>query len=65
MALTEQAYRAIKEKNTRMRLAVELGLSDAGIQKAIRTKSDSLTKFKALKAIAKLTGLKQSEIINQ
>lgn len=33
--------------------------------KAIRTKSDSLTKYKALKAISKLTGLKQSEIINQ
>lgn len=63
MILKQKIYKLINTNEIRLRLALELGVSENTIRNYINDKSDNLTKAAALNVIKEFTGLTDSEIL--
>lgn len=61
--LTTKALQAINKPRIRIRLALELDVTEQTIRVYIKDNSDNLTKAAALALIKELTGLNDSEIL--
>jgi transcriptional regulator with XRE-family HTH domain len=66
MKLTQKALSLIKaEPVRRLEIAIALGVSDQTLMRYIKDNDDELTKAAALVEIRKITGLKDSEILEK
>jgi hypothetical protein len=63
MNLTEPALKAIDNKNTRLRLAMALNVTEQTIIKYISVNHENLTKAAAMKVIKADTGLRENQIL--
>jgi hypothetical protein len=63
MKLSEKALQEINNPNTRLKLALALGLTEQSIIRLISKNHDALTKAAALKVIKSETGMKESQIL--
>lgn len=63
MQLNKKVLPAINKNAIRLRLALELGVSENTIRLYINTNSENLTKAAALKIIREATGLSDNEIL--
>jgi predicted transcriptional regulator len=65
MKLSKQALKLIIDPQIRMKIAIEIGVSDQTIRRYIKDNDDELTKAAALKVIRKETGLSNKEILEE
>jgi transcriptional antiterminator len=63
MRLTKKALSKIKSPQSRMRIALALGVSDRTIERYIKDNDDELTKAAALNIIKEITGLSENQIL--
>lgn len=65
MKISEEAIKAVNTRDNRLRLALELGVSENTARVYINENREDgeLTKVSAIKAISEITGLDQSDIL--
>ncbi len=58
-----RVWKQIRENSPlRLKLALALGISEAGVLKAAKSKSDSLTRYAAVKVISKELNIPKEEL---
>jgi len=63
MKLTETALHKINNKDTRLKLAMALGLTEQSVIRLIKANSENLTKAAAMKVIKEETGMSDEVIL--
>lgn len=67
MRLTQIAILALRgsDRSVKQKIAEEIGVTEAAIYKFIQSNSDNLTKAAVIKIIREITGLEDSQILEE